>query len=58
MLQLAQQYDRSAYNAVYLSLAKETGQTLLTGDLRLFNAAHADLDWVVWIEDYPVGEML
>ena len=53
MLPLARQFDRSAYDAAYLTLAQETGQPLLTGDLRLYNAVHPHLDWVLWIEDYP-----
>jgi len=53
MLPLARQFDRSAYAAAYLTLAQETGQPLLTGDLRLYNAVHPHLDWVLWIEDYP-----
>ena len=56
MLPLARQFDRSAYDAAYLTLAQETSQPLLTGDLRLFNAVHAHLDWVLWIEDYPTEE--
>jgi len=55
MLPLARQFDRSAYDAAYLVLAQETGQPLLTGDLRLYNAVHTSLDWVLWIEDYPAA---
>ena len=53
LLPLARQFDRSAYDAAYLALAQETSQPLLTGDLRLYNAVHPHLDWVMWIEDYP-----
>jgi predicted nucleic acid-binding protein len=55
MLPLARQFDRSAYDAAYLTLAQEMGQPLLTGDLRLYNAVHGKLDWVQWIEDFAVG---
>lgn len=56
MLPLARQFDRSAYDAAYLTLAQETGQPLITGDLRLYNAVHAHLDWVLWIGDYHTEE--
>lgn len=56
MLPLARQYDRSAYDAAYLLLAQQLGEPLITGDLRLYNAVHAALDWVVWIGDYPTEE--
>jgi predicted nucleic acid-binding protein len=52
MLPLARQFDRSAYDAAYLTLAQDAGQQFLTGDLRLYNAVHNQLDWVLWIEDY------
>jgi len=52
MLPVAHQFNRSAYDAAYLSLAQDSGQSLLTGDLHLYNAVHDQLDWVLWIEDY------
>ena len=55
-LPLARQLDRSAYDAAYLALAQATSQPLVTGDERLYNAVHAHLDWVLWIEDYQAGE--
>jgi len=57
MLPLARQLDRSAYDAAYLTLAQKTDQPLLTGDLRLYNAVHSHLDWVMWIEDYSPPEL-
>ena len=52
MLPLARRFGCSAYDAAYLTLAQSTNQTLLTGDKRLYNAVHTQLDWVQWIEDY------
>lgn len=52
MLPLARRFGRSAYDAAYLALAQASGEALITGDERLYNAVHSELDWVVWIEDY------
>jgi predicted nucleic acid-binding protein len=51
-LELARTYDRLAYDAAYLALAKESGSKLVTGDRRLVNAVKDRLPWVLWIEDY------
>ncbi len=51
-LELARTYDRSAYDGAYLALAEGTGNKLLTGDRRLYNAVKDHLAWVLWIEDY------
>jgi predicted nucleic acid-binding protein len=55
ILALALQFDRSAYDAAYLALAGTTGQPLITGDRRLYNAVQEHLDWVQWIGDYPLA---
>lgn len=52
MLHLARQFERSAYDAAYLTLAEQLGEDLITGDLRLYNAVHPALDWVIWVGDY------
>ena len=57
MLPLARKFGRSAYDAAYLALGQATGKPLITGDKRLYNAVHNELDWVIWIEDYPTREM-
>jgi len=55
-LLLARRYALSAYDAAYLTLAQRLGEQLLTGDLRMYNAVHAELAWVVWIGDFtPAG---
>ena len=51
-LPLARRFGRSADDAAYLTLAERLGETLITGDLRLYNAVHPALGWVGWIGDY------
>ena len=52
MLPMARQYNRSAYDAAYLTLAQLAGESLVTGDKRLYNAVKGKLEWVVWMGDY------
>lgn len=51
LLPLARQYNRSAYDAAYLTLAQRVGEPLVTGDKRLYNAVKGKLDWVTWLAD-------
>lgn len=55
-LPLARRFGRSAYDAAYLALAEQLGEQLITGDLRLYNAVHPALGWVLWIGDFTPAE--
>jgi predicted nucleic acid-binding protein len=52
MLPLARRFGRGAYDAAYLVLAENLGEPLITGDERLYNAVHAQWDWVRWLGAY------
>lgn len=52
ILEIAERYQRSAYDAAYLALAEEMGVDLVTGDHRLFNAVSGDFPWVRFLADY------
>jgi predicted nucleic acid-binding protein len=55
MLPFARKYDRSAYDAAYLALSEKTGEPLITGDERLYNAIHKEFNRLIWIGDYSAG---
>jgi predicted nucleic acid-binding protein len=55
-LPLARQFNRSAYDAAYLSLAERLNERMITADERLYNAVHAKLKWVEWIGNYSVEQ--
>ena len=51
-LPLARKFNRSAYDAAYLSLAERLSERLITADERLYNAVHSKLKWVELIGNY------
>ncbi len=55
MLSLARTIGCSAYDAAYLGLAQVKTEPLVTGDLRLYNAAVKKFNFIQWIGDYPAG---
>ena len=57
ILNWASQFDRSAYDASYMSLAHIKQTKLITADRRLFNAVRHSIDWVIWIEEYETPTM-
>ena len=52
MMPWARQFGCSAYDAAYLALAQAGVEPFITGDERLYNAVHAHLSQVIWLEDY------
>lgn len=52
ILELAQDYQISAYDAAYVAAAERLGVPLWTADRPLYNAVHEKLPWVQWISDY------
>lgn len=52
ILQLAQEYQISPYDAAYIETAERLGVVLWTADRALYEAVHAKLPWVQWISDY------
>ncbi len=57
-LSWAEKFGRSAYDAAYVALAAERNEPLITGDLRLYNAVHQELDWVIWVGNYQSQTLL
>lgn len=52
MLPLARQYNCSAYDAAYLTLAQRTGELLITGDERFYNVVKDQAVQVILVRDY------
>ena len=55
MFPIARRFNRSAYDAAYLALAEQTGEPLITGDERLYNAIRGEFKHLLWIGDYSAG---
>lgn len=51
VLKTAHTYNRSAYDAAYLTLAKIEHIPLVTADKRLYSALRDRLPWLVWVKD-------
>ncbi|MDY6988982.1 MAG: type II toxin-antitoxin system VapC family toxin [Thermodesulfobacteriota bacterium] len=49
VLSLARSFQRSVYDASYLSLAEKNRLHYVTADKRLYNAVRNKLEWVKWI---------
>jgi len=53
IFKIATNYDRTAYDATYLSLAMGPSTfILLTGDKKLYHALEGRMKRIMWIEDY------
>lgn len=53
--EIAEQYDRSFYDSLYLALAASAGCPLVTADLKLYNRLKAGpfSERLVWVENTP-----
>ena len=52
---VAEQYDRSFYDSVYLALAASVECPLVTADLKLYNRLKSGpfAEHMVWVENLP-----
>jgi len=46
----------AAYDAHYLALAESKECELWTADTRLWNSIRGNLDWLRWLDDYPISQ--
>ncbi len=51
-LEIATQYDRALYDALFVALAKDLGLPGVTADEPLFNAVHADFPQIILLRDW------
>jgi predicted nucleic acid-binding protein len=56
-LDIAFQYQRTFYDSAYIALAQQLGVWCFTGDRRLYNALHTQLNFVRWVGDYRWDEV-
>jgi predicted nucleic acid-binding protein len=49
---LAQVFDRTVYDAIYIALAEEMEARFITADLRLYNAVNLSLGFVQYLGSY------
>ena len=56
ILEIAERYQRSGYDASYLALAEHLGADLITGDERLYNAVRGDLPTVQFVANYASAD--
>lgn len=49
---LAERFDRTVYDALYLALAQVNSASIITADLRLYNAVASKLDCVKYLGNY------
>ncbi|MBE9191933.1 type II toxin-antitoxin system VapC family toxin [Gloeocapsopsis crepidinum LEGE 06123] len=49
---LAECFDRTVYDALYLALAQVNSANMITADLRLYNAVASKLDFVEYLGHY------
>ena len=52
-LEIAVQYDRAVYDALFVALARDLGLRGVTADEPLYNATHVDFPQIVLLRDWP-----
>lgn len=54
MLPLARQFHLSVYDASYLSLAKQTGESFITADERLYQTVRDGFEGIIWVKELKI----
>jgi predicted nucleic acid-binding protein len=52
-LEIAMQYDRAVYDALFVALARDLGLKGVTADEPLYNTTHADFPEIILLRDWP-----